>query len=84
MEYENGVPNTNFPNPSKDDKLPRAKNLKCEMCALVQETKTCKNGHKKEKHNWCKLCYASFSSPKKLKNPMKKKHWGKSVTGLTF
>ena len=35
MEYENGVPNTNFPNPSQDDKLPSAKNLKCVMCAFV-------------------------------------------------
>ena len=35
MEYENGVPNTNFPNPSQDDKLLSAKNLKCEMCDFV-------------------------------------------------
>ena len=32
MEHDNDVSNTTFLNPSQDDKLPSANNIKCEMC----------------------------------------------------
>ena len=74
MEHENDVSNPTFLNPSQNDKLPSAENFICKMYNFSSTTKTCKNDHKEENHNWCSWCNSSFSSKENLKKHRKKKH----------
>ena len=73
-EHDDDVSNATFLNPSQDDKLPSAKNFKCEMCNFFSSTRPGINDHKVNNHNWCSLCYSSFSSQNNLKKHRKKKH----------
>ena len=68
-----------FNNPSQENKTP-SENIykyKCERCDFKAATKNDFDSHKKEVHNWCTICFSSFSSQERLKKHSIKKHKSK-------
>ena len=61
-------------NPSQVDKNTLETNIKCEKGDFETNRKSIMIKHKKETHNWCPLCFSSFTSQEKLKKQDMKIH----------
>ena len=53
---------------------PNNTTFKCEKCDFEAERKSDIMNHKKEYHNWCLICFSTFSSQDKLKEHNLKNH----------
>ena len=69
-ENENESVNRTFSNPSQHNNT----SFKCDECYFEAERKIDIMNHKKEYHNWCLLCFSTFSSQDKLKEHKLKNH----------
>ena len=56
------------------DKVQVAKAIKCERCDFACDRNQDLSAHKETSHNWCTICFSSFTSQGKLRKHRKKMH----------
>ena len=63
----NDCMNGTFLNPSQSENPPQEKVFNCEKCNFKADRKIDIMDNKKDKHNWCNLCFSRFNNKENLK-----------------